>query len=182
MWAGTRKRTRGSALSQQLWGTALELFLLPGQGTGARSVVTPSASHLGGVCALGGSHSALLTLRLLPPDPEPASLPGAPREREWGFWGAAGAGTPPPPGLLTPSFQHIPPPPGCLHSSECSEHYQCLHFCHCLCWLHFKGNKVKFCLPTRKLWGFFPPNMPELSQNTIKHGTNHPWKAWACLG
>lgn len=65
---------------------------------------------------------------------------------------------------ITPSFQHPPLPPlACLHSSKCSGHYQCLHFCLCLCCLHFEGNKVQLCLLTRNLyfsprWAlFFPP-------------------------
>lgn len=63
-------------------------------------------------------------------------------------------------------FNTFPPPPACLHSSECSEHYQCLHFCRCLCWLHFKGNKVKLCLRIRKPRVFSP-----------QHARAHP-KTW----
>lgn len=100
-------------------------------------------------------------LPLSPAHPEAAPSPTQSQHHlgkgEEGPGGLLGQG----PLLLLPSssplhFNTLPPAPACLQSSECSEHYQCLHFCHCLCWLHFKGNKVELCLPTRKPGvGFF---------------------------
>lgn len=139
---------------------------------GLKMSLITSAAHLGGgfvlcrapiqPCSPGG---------LLPP---PACTQHRCLGQLLGWGGLRGqqlSSLPPYPSPL--HFNTPPPPPACLHSSKCSEHYQCLHFCHCLCELCFKGNKVKLCLLTRK--AYFSPSLgkPVLA---LKHDTNHPCK------
>lgn len=148
-------------------------------GAGAKSVVTTSASHPGGGLCSG-------RIPFSPAHPEAAPTPAQSQRHCLGHLGKGNEG----PGglqgqgpLLLPAssplhFNTLPHLQRVCTAQNVPSIISVCTFATVCAGCTLKAIKSSFvCVQGSP--GFFSPNTPEL---TLKHGTSHPWKAWACLG